>query len=266
MAGALALATYAPWSVTYMAMAGCMIIGVLTTLWCREPVTRVQRVTYTGMSASEKVSKWFQHSVAEPFGDFFNRFGRIAILLLAFVSLYRVSDYVLGILATPFYLEIGYSKLQVSGIAKVYGTWITLLGVAAGAWAVLKVGVARCLLTATILIASTNLFFAAMVVVGPEPWMLVVTISADNLAGGFSGTVLIAYLSSLTNLSFTATQYALLSSVMSLLGKFTAGYSGNVQESIGWLGFFLYAAALGIPAILLSVIVAKRHDQLVDSK
>ena len=266
MAGALALATYAPWSVTYMAMAGCMVIGVLTTLWCKEPATRDRRAVYTGMSASEKVSKWFQHAVADPFADFFNRFGRIAILLLAFVSLYRVSDYVLGILATPFYLEIGYSKLQVSGIAKVYGTWITLLGVAAGAWAVLKVGVARCLLTATILIASTNLFFAAMVLVGPEPWMLVVTISADNLAGGFSGTVLIAYLSSLTNLSFTATQYALLSSVMSLLGKFTAGYSGNVQEAIGWLGFFLYAAALGIPAILLSIFVANRHDQLVGSK
>jgi PAT family beta-lactamase induction signal transducer AmpG len=266
MAGALALATYAPWSVTYMAMAGCMVIGVLATLWCKEPTTQDRRAVYTGMSASEKVSKWFQHAVADPFADFFNRFGRIAILLLAFVSLYRVSDYVLGILATPFYLEIGYSKLQVSGIAKVYGTWITLLGVAAGAWAVLKVGVARCLLTATILIASTNLFFAAMVLVGPEPWMLVVTISADNLAGGFSGTVLIAYLSSLTNLSFTATQYALLSSVMSLLGKFTAGYSGNVQEAIGWLGFFLYAAALGIPAILLSIFVANRHDQLVGSK
>ena len=266
MAGALALATYAPWSVTYMAMAGCMVIGVLTTLWCKEPVTQVQRLLYTGVSASEKVSKWFQHSVAEPFADFFNRFGRFTIVLLAFISLYRISDYVLGILANPFYLDIGYSKLQMSAIAKFYGTWVTLIGVAAGAWAVLKVGVARCLFTATTLIASTNLFFAAMVLVGPEPWMLAVTISADNLAGGFSGTVLIAYLSSLTNLSFTATQYALLSSFMSLLGKLTAGYSGNVQESIGWLGFFLYAAVLGIPAILLSVIVAKRHDDLVVSK
>jgi PAT family beta-lactamase induction signal transducer AmpG len=119
------------------------------------------------------------------------------------------------------------------------------------------------LFTATLLIASTNLFFAAMVIVGPEPWMLAVTITADNLAGGFSGTVLIAYLSSLTNLSFTATQYALLSSFMSMLGKFTAGYSGNVQESIGWLGFFLYAAALGVPAIILSFVVARRHDKLV---
>ncbi|MCH7822965.1 MAG: MFS transporter [Proteobacteria bacterium] len=265
MAGALALATYAPWSVTYMAMAGCMVIGILTTLWCEEPVTEVRKILYTGLSAGKKISKWFQHSVAEPFGDFFSRFGRFAIVLLLFVSLYRISDYVLGILANPFYLEIGYSKLQVSGIAKVYGTWITLLGVAGGAWAVLKVGVARCLFTATTLIASTNLFFAAMVVVGPEPWMLAVTITADNLAGGFSGTVLIAYLSSLTNLSFTATQYALLSSFMSMLGKFTAGYSGNVQESIGWLGFFLYAAALGLPAMALSFVVAKRHAKLVSS-
>ena len=95
--------------------------------------------------------------------------------------------------------------------------------------------------------------------------MLAVTITADNLAGGFSGTVLIAYLSSLTNLSFTATQYALLSSFMSFLGKLTAGFSGNVQESIGWLGFFLYAAAIGLPAIALSFVVAKRHKELVGS-
>lgn len=265
MAGALALATYAPWSVTYMAMAGCMVIGILTTLWCKEPETHIQQILYTGLSASQKISKWFQHSVAKPFGDFFGRFGRFAIILLVFISLYRLSDYVLGILANPFYLELGYSKIQISAIAKVYGTWITLLGVASGAWAVLRVGVARCLFTATILIASTNLFFAAMVIVGPEPWMLAVTITADNLAGGFSGTVLIAYLSSLTNLSFTATQYALLSSVMSFAGKFTAGFSGNVQESIGWLGFFLYAAALGLPAIAMSFVVAKRHKELVGS-
>ena len=263
MAGALALAEYASWSTTYLAMAGCMLIGIITTLVCHEPAEQLRQSLYAGKTLLNKIGIWFQTSVAMPFADFINRFGRFAIVLLLFISLYRISDYVLGILANPFYLEIGYSKVQIAGIAKIYGTWITLLGVATGAWAVLKVGVARCLFTATLLIASTNLFFAAMVVVGPEPWMLAVTITADNLAGGFSGTVLIAYLSSLTNLSFTATQYALLSSFMSMLGKFTAGYSGNVQESIGWLGFFLYAAALGIPAIVLSFVVAKRHDKLI---
>jgi PAT family beta-lactamase induction signal transducer AmpG len=263
MAGALALAEYASWSTTYMAMAGCMLFGVMTTLICDEPVEQLRQSLYTGKTLLAKISIWFQTAVVMPFADFLRRFGRFAIILLLFISLYRLSDYVLGILANPFYLEIGYSKVQVAAIAKVYGTWITLLGVATGAWAVLKLGVARCLFTATLLIASTNLFFAAMVIVGPEPWMLAVTITADNLAGGFSGTVLIAYLSSLTNLSFTATQYALLSSFMSLAGKFTAGFSGNVQESIGWLGFFLYAAALGVPAIALSFIVAKRHAKLV---
>ncbi len=263
MAGALALAEYASWSTTYMAMAGCMLIGVITTLVCREPAEQLRQTLYAGKTVLQKSSLWFHSAVATPFLDFVKRFGRFAIVLLLFISLYRISDYVLGILANPFYLEIGYTKIQIAAIAKVYGTWITLLGVAVGAWAVLKLGVARCLFTATLLIASTNLFFAAMVIVGPEPWMLAITITADNLAGGFSGTVLIAYLSSLTNLSFTATQYALLSSIMSMLGKFTAGYSGNVQESIGWLGFFLYAAALGVPAIVLSFVVARRHDELV---
>ena len=102
-----------------------------------------------------------------------------------------------------------------------------------------------------------------MVQVGAEIWMLTVTISADNFAMGVGGTVLIAYLSSLVNQAFTATQYALLSSLMAILGKFTAGYSGNVQEAIGWLGFFLYAAAVGVPAIVLSVIVARKHDSVV---
>lgn len=263
MAGALALAEYAPWSVTYMAMAGCMAIGIATTLWCREPSVDIRAGFDHGLGTLQKISTWIRHAVVDPFADFFQRFGKIAIVLLAFISLYRISDYVLGILANPFYLDIGYSKLQVAGIAKVYGLWITLFGVAAGGWAVVKFGVARCLVIATILIASTNLFFAAMAIVGPEPWMLVVTISADNLAQGFSGTVLIAYLSSLTNLSFTATQYALLSSFMSLLGKFTAGYSGDVQEIIGWTGFFLYAAALGVPAILLSVWIARHHDRML---
>ncbi len=264
MAGALVLAEYASWTETYMAMAGCMVIGILTTLCCKEPVAQIKQTLYAGKSAMEKVSQWFTHAVADPFADFFKRFGQFAIVMLMFISLYRISDYVLGILANPFYYEIGFSKLQVAGIAKAYGFWVSLFGVGAGGWAVVKYGVARCLVIATILIASTNLFFAAMVLVGPQPWMLAVTISADNFAGGLSGTVLIAYLSSLTNRSFTATQYALLSSFMSLLGKLTAGYSGNVQESIGWLGFFLYAAALGIPAIILSIFVARRHTKLVE--
>lgn len=263
MAGALYLADFADWSLTYSAMAGCMVIGILTTLWCREPdVGRIES-SYKGDTYVAKMRSWFEHSVAEPFADFFKRFGSFLFVILIFVSLYRISDYVLGILANPFYLDIGFTKSEVATVAKVYGLWMTLLGVGAGGWAVLKFGVARCLVIATTLIMSTNLFFAAMALTGPKLWMLAVTITADNIAQGLSGTVLIAYLSSLTNRDFTATQYALLSSLMALLPKFLAGFSGNVQESLGWFGFFMYAAAMGIPAILLAFVVARRHDGLV---
>ncbi len=266
MAGALYLAEYVSWSVTYMAMAGFMAIGVVTTLWCKEPEGVARTVGNEGGSYAQRVASWFTYSVANPFIDFAKRFGKFAIVLLVFISLYRISDYVLGILANPFYLDIGYSKSQIATIAKVYGLWVTLAGVGLGGWAVFRFGVSRCIVVATILIASTNLFFAAMVIVGPEPWMLAVTISADNIAQGFGGTVLIAYLSSLVNVSFTATQYALLSSFMSLFSKLVAGYSGEVQESLGWLGFFLYAAALGVPAIFLANYISTRHDNALNGK
>ncbi|MEM8682077.1 MAG: AmpG family muropeptide MFS transporter [Pseudomonadota bacterium] len=265
MAGALYLADVVSWSQTYTIMAFCMALGVITTLLCAEPEA-ISKARFGGNTFFEKSASWFRHAVADPFVDFFQRFGPFLFVVLAFVSLYRISDYVLGILANPFYLDIGFSKSEVATVAKVYGTWITLLGVGLGGWAVIRYGVARCLIIATTLIASTNLFFAAMTITGAELWMLAVTISADNIAQGFGGTVLIAYLSSLTVREFTATQYALLSSFMALLPKFLAGFSGNVQESIGWFGFFLYAAALGVPAIVLAVWVSRRHDALVSGK
>ena len=266
MAGALVLADYASWSTTYKVMAVCMGLGIITTLLCKEPAIDRPISPYQGDSFTEKASSWFQNAVAQPFADFYTRFGPFFLLILVFVSLYRISDYVLGILANPFYLDIGYSKTAIGLVAKTYGVWPTVVGVALGGWAVVQFGVARCIVTATILIASTNLFFAAMVIVGPELWMLAVTITADNIAQGFGGTVLIAYLSSLTNISHTATQYALLSSFMALFPKFLAGFSGDVQELVGWLGFFLYAAALGVPAILLAIFVSHHHDKLVSER
>ena len=275
MAGAFYLADFASWTTTYTAMAGCMVIGILTTLWCREPDVGRVETPFTGNTYIEKIASWFQHAVADPFADFYRRFGPFIFVVLVFVSLYRISDYVLGILANPFYLAIGFSLSEVATVAKVYGAWMSIIGIGAGGWAVLRFGVARCLVIATTLIMSTNLFFAVMALTGPEIWMLAVTITADNIAQGFSGTVLIAYLSSLTNRDFTATQYALLSSVMALLPKFLAGFSGNVQEYMvsytgsetqGWFGFFLYAAAIGIPAIILAFVVARRHDALAATK
>lgn len=262
-AGALYIADFWSWNAAYTTMAGCMIVGIATTLACREPEVHGAIRQYRGSTLRERFLAWAKPAVVDPFTDFFRRFGRFAAVILTFILFFRLSDYVLGILANPFYLDIGFSKSEIASVAKIYGVIVSLIGAGAGGWAVVKFGVARCLIIATVLIASTNLFFALMVQVGAEIWMLTVTISADNFAMGVGGTVLIAYLSSLVNQAFTATQYALLSSLMAILGKFTAGYSGNVQEAIGWLGFFLYAAAVGVPAIILSVIVARRHDSVV---
>jgi PAT family beta-lactamase induction signal transducer AmpG len=146
----------------------------------------------------------------------------------------------------------------VATVAKVYGLWVSIIGAAAGAVAVVRYGLARCVVAATVFIVSTNLFFALLTVAGPEVSLLTLTISFDNFALGFGSTVMIAYLSSLVNVDFTATQYALLSSINTFFGKLLAGFSGDVQMAIGWLNFFFYAAATGIPAIVLSVFVARR--------
>jgi PAT family beta-lactamase induction signal transducer AmpG len=174
------------------------------------------------------------------------------------MAMFRISDYVLGILANPFYLDVGFTKSQVASVAKLYGLWVALFGIGAGGWAILRYGLSSCLISAATLIATTNLFFAVLAVTGPDIWVLTLTISFDNFAQGFAGTIFIAYLSSLTNISFTATQYALFSSLSVFIGKLAAGFSGEVQEWIGWVGFFLYAAAMGIPSIILSIIVVRQ--------
>lgn len=257
-AGALFLAQQASWSVSYSVMAVCMGVGLLTTLWCNEPENIKPPDYHFEGTWTQKVSGWFLAAVAGPFADFFRRYGSMALTILCFMALFRISDYVLGILANPFYLDVGYTKAQVAAVAKVYGLWVALFGIGAGGWAIVKFGLSRSLIAAAILIASTNLFFALIVVTGPELWALALTISFDNFAQGYAGTIFIAYLSSLTNISFTATQYALFSSLSVFFGKLVAGYSGEVQEWIGWFGFFLYAAATGIPSIILSIIVVKR--------
>lgn len=258
-AGALYIADYGSWSLAYQSMAACVLIGIATTLYCKEPPVPEGVSTDTHVF-DDGFAKWFVKSVVVPFVDFFKRYGLFALTMLAFIALYRISDYVLGILANPFYLDVGFTKSEVASIAKLYGLWIALFGIAGGGWAVLKLGQGPSLIIAATLIATTNLFFAALAYTGPQIWVLAVTISFDNFAQGFSGTVFIAYLSSLTNISFTATQYALFSSLSVFFGKLVAGYSGEVQEALGYVGFFVYAAATGIPSIILSIIVV-RHSR-----
>lgn len=262
-AGALYIAEYGSWQIAYQSMAACMLVGLATTLYVKEPP--VPEGAQSGRIFDEGFGKWFASAVVGPFLDFFRRYGAFALTMLAFIALFRISDYVLGILANPFYLDVGFSKAEIASVAKLYGLWIALFGIAGGGWSVIRFGLAKSLIAAATLIATTNLFFAVLAYTGPDLWALAVTISFDNFAQGFSGTVFIAYLSSLTNIKFTATQYALFSSLSVFFGKLVAGWSGEVQEAIGYVGFFVYAAALGIPSIVLSIVVV-RHSELDEKR
>jgi len=255
--GALIIADNASWEAAYKSMAACMAIGLVTTLLCREPVAHDSLASRIRGSFTEKCRRWIYIAVIEPFVDFGRRYRNWGFVFLAFIASFYISDRVLGIMAMPFYEDIGFTKTQVGIISKGYGLWVSIIGAGAGAVAVVRYGLASCIVAASVIIVSTNLFFAFIAVSGPLLSLLTVTISFDNFAIGFGSTVMIAYMSSLVNIEFTATQYALLSSISTFFGKLLAGFSGDVQMAIGWLNFFFYAAATGLPTIVLSIFVAR---------
>lgn len=245
-AGAFYLAEYWSWSFAYQGMALFMLVGVITTLAVSEPDIPPREFLSNG------VAHWLHQSVVMPFMEFFNRYGRHALVLLLFISVYRISDITMGVMANPFYLDMGFSKDDIASVAKFFGFFMTIAGSAVGGVAVVRYGIPRPLLLGAVMVASTNILFAIMASSEPHLIWLALVISADNLSAGFANVCFIAYLSSLTSRQFTATQYALFSSLMTLPGKFVGGYSGVVVDQFGYPTFFSYAAILGVPAIVLA--------------
>ena len=194
-----------------------------------------------------------------PVMDFFARYGRAALPILLLVGFYRVSDIVLGVIANIFYSDMGYSKETIATVTKVFGIWMTILGGFLGGWLALKYGVMKVLMLGAVLTVATNLLFLALAAAPGDLLLLYVVISADNLTAGLAAAAFVAYLSSLTSLSFTATQYAIFSSLMTLFPKLLGGYSGTVVEAFGYSYFFLGAAAIGVPVFFL-VALAARYD------
>lgn len=188
----------------------------------------------------------------EPVTDFFSRYQRdMAILLLLIVGFYRVSDIVLGVIANVFYQDMGFSLIQIASASKTYGVIATLAGGFIGGSLAIRYGVLRVLLAGAILAAATNLLYILLSLnPGNEP-LLYLVITVDNLSVGIASTAFIAFLSSLTNISFTAIQYAIFSSMMSLLPKLLGGYSGTFVDNFGYTNFFIGTALLGVPIILL---------------
>ena len=251
-AGAFYVASFTAWSNVYLVMAVLMCVGFGAVMLAKEPLLSRQGLIRETDSALNTQKFTFLNAVVNPFKDFFVRNGSFALLIILLIGVYRLSDIVMGIMANPFYLDMGYSKIEIANITKLFGFFMTIFGAFVGGLLVIKWGVGRCLLIGAVAVATTNLFFAQLALLAnPDLNWLAVTVSLDNLSGGFATTAFIAYLSGLTNKAYTATQYALFSSLMTLPGKFMSGFSGFVVDSYGYFTFFLSAAALGLPAILL---------------
>jgi PAT family beta-lactamase induction signal transducer AmpG len=192
------------------------------------------------------------NTYVDPVKDFFNRYGMsVAILLLAVIGLYRVSDIVLGVMANIFYQDMGFTKVEIATISKTFGLFMTLAGGFLGGILAIRIGVFKVLFLGALLSALTNLLFIVLANVGHDITWLYVTITMDNLSAGIATTAFIAFLSSLTNIQFTAVQYAIFSSLMTLLPKIFGGYSGTLVEQFGYSEFFVITTLIGIPVLWL---------------
>jgi len=200
---------------------------------------------------------WFIHAFYKPFADFVRRYKWQAVLILSLIAIYRISDVVMGIMANPFYVDMGFTKDQVASVSKIYGVIMTLAGAFVGGVLSMRLGVMRVLMLGAVLSAASNLLFAWLATRGHDLTALIAVVSADNLAGGIASAAFIAYLSSLTNISYSATQYALFSSLMLLLPKFIAGYSGAFVDAYGYSSFFVGTALLGAPVLVLVALASR---------
>ena len=232
------------WQTAYLVMAASMLLGVVTVLCSPEPQRRE-------LPPSKNAADWLRGALIEPFADFLRRYGKQALLILALIAMYRISDVVMGIMANPFYVDMGYTKDEVATVTKIYGVIMTLVGAFLGGGLAMRFGVMKVLMLGAVLSAGSNLMFAWLGTRGHDVTALIFVISADNLSSGIASAAFIAYLSSLTNINYSATQYALFSSMMLLLPKALAGYSGAYVDSFGYSNFFTATALLGLPVLLL---------------
>ena len=232
------------WQFAYLVMALSIGVGVITTLLSPEP-----QMVKALRARSPK--EWLLQTIVQPFADFIGRYRWHALLILALIGIYRISDVVMGIMANSFYVDMGYSKDEVAAITKVFGVIMTLLGAFLGGILALRFGVMRILFLGAVLSAASNLLFAWLSTRGHDLNGLVWVISADNLSSGIASAAFIAYLSSLTNVQYSATQYALFSSMMLLAPKWLAGFSGVYVDRFGYESFFTTTALIGIPVLVL---------------
>lgn len=274
-AGALYIAEYINWQAAYIGMAALTAVGMITTLVIREHsrqldadtianeellISKIEDVAHV-KGFAQKITEWFVSAVISPFVEFFKSKGKYALLILFLISTYRITDITMAVMANPFYLDLGFTKTNIADVTKIFGFFLTITGAAVGGVLVMRFGAMRMMLVGGVLVILTNLLFALLSTMGANITMLAAVIGADSLAGGISISVFIAYLSSLTNKAYTATQYALFSSLMTLFPKIIAGFSGVVVDAYGYFVFYIYTSLLGVPALVLVVYLIRNQKQ-----
>jgi PAT family beta-lactamase induction signal transducer AmpG len=250
-AGALFIASAFGWFAAFAAMAALMGASMLIVLIAPEPPASATVVRASGIAAQLKLA------VFDPLAEFFTRSGWLPIL--AFILLYKFGDAFAGVMANPFYVEMGFTKVEIASVSKVFGLIATLAGVFIGGAVVARIGVLRALLWCGLLQMLSNLMFAAQALAGHDILVLFATIGLENFSGGMGSAAFVAYLSVLCNLAYTATQYALLSSFMSFGRTFLSSSSGWIADHVDWVQFFVISTALAVPGLLLLIWMMRRY-------
>jgi MFS transporter, PAT family, beta-lactamase induction signal transducer AmpG len=273
-AGALTVADFAGWHASYATMAALVGVGILTTLFVKEPhpgvlresAEREARVVAWVESRAHwprpllNGGEWFISAVVCPLLDFFGRYGvSLAALTLVFIASYRLTEFTMGSMANPLYIDLHYTLSQIAAVVKVYGLAMSMFGVFIAGLLIARLGVLRMLVLGNVLLFTSNIGFALLATEHtPSVAALGLVNGFDNLAIAVQGTSLLAFLSGLTSPKYTATQYALFSSLYALPGKILEGMSGFVVEKIGYPAFFVYTASLSLPGLLLLYFLARR--------
>ena len=235
--GGLIMADHMPFSAVYLIMAACVVPGILTTILTTEP------------RLPEGVPQTIREAVIDPLVEYFRRRG--ALWILAFILFYKIGDTMASAMTTPFYLDIGFSKTEIGAVVKLFGFWATIIGGLAGGVAMLKLKIYRSLWIFGVLQALSTACFALLVRTGPSVPVLSFVIGFENLSSGMGTAAFVAFMASITNKKFTATQYALLTSLMGIPRVLAAAPTGLFAKIMGWEFFFIFCALVAVPGMLL---------------
>ena len=265
----LIVAAAVGWRMSYTVYGLCMAIGIAATCFAEEP----ERADAVADKKQREAPIWtprgFFDAVVGPFIAFFRAHGWLALLMLAAISLYRVPDFIMGPMANPYYHDLGLSKQTVGAVRGSIGLIATFAGIAAGGFCSLKLGYMRALIIGGILQAAAIAAYATLAFAGTSIRLFALVMAGDNFGIGFAGVALVAYMSSLTNIGYTATQYALLSSTYAWLGKILKGFSGaeveHLSATYGLIHaygiFFIVCGLAGLPAVLLFALLGYWHSR-----